>query len=309
MNIYDKLISSTGESAVALGNFDGLHIGHRKVILSAVEAKAQGLIPTVFTFKANPLTELGGRPGGELITREQKIALLEEMGVEQLYILPFAALKDLEPEEFVNDVLAGVCKAKEVCCGFNFTFGRGGRANSRTLTELCENRGIRCEVADAVLSGGEPVSSTRIRRRIAEGDMEEAARLLGRPYSYISEVLHGRRIGRELGTPTLNQAIPESFVLPLFGVYISKVFLNGAEYAGVTNVGVKPTVGSPVALAETWMPDYTGPEFYGETVRVDLIKFLRPEVRFSGLTELKTAILEDGEQAKRYFEHKEPQRP
>jgi riboflavin kinase/FMN adenylyltransferase len=301
MNVYYELTPSAGDSAVALGNFDGLHLGHRRVIESAVEAKAQGLVPTVFTFAANPLADLGGRPGRELITQEQKIALLEEMGVEQLYIVHFSLLKDLAPGEFVTQVLSGVCRAKEVCCGFNFTFGRGGRANSQALTELCAERGIRTRVVPAVLSDGKPLSSTRIRGLIASGDVDEAAKLLGGPYGYVSEVLHGRRIGRELGTPTLNQAIPEYLILPRFGVYISKVFLDGREYAGVTNVGVKPTVGSPCALAETWMPEYQGPEFYGATVRVDLIKFLRPEVRFSGLPELKAAILKDGEQAREYF--------
>ncbi len=309
MKIYHDLTPSAGDSAVALGNFDGLHLGHRKVILSAVAAKQQGLAPTVFTFEANPLTDLGGSAGGEIITNEQKIGLLEEFGVEQLYIVKFAAVRDLSPEEFVSDILVRVCRAKEVCCGFNFTFGRGGRADSQTLAGLCAKRGIRAQVTGAVLFDGEPVSSTRIRGLIANGDVDEAAKLLGRPYGYGSAVEHGRHIGRELGTPTLNQAIPKDFVLPRFGVYASKVFFRGEEQVGVTNVGIKPTVGSPCALAETWMPDYHGPDLYGETVRVDLMKFLRPEVRFAGLPELKAAILMDGEQAKQFFLKNGPKHP
>ncbi|HHV30858.1 MAG: riboflavin biosynthesis protein RibF [Ruminococcaceae bacterium] len=301
MKIYSKLAPSSGDSAVALGNFDGLHIGHQQVISRAVAEKEHGLIPTVFTFAANPLKDLGGNPGGELITQERKIALLEEMGVEQLYILSFSEIKDLSPEEFVSGVLEGICRAKRVCCGFNFTFGRGGHGNSTMLTELCEARGIAVSVIEAVLSGGETISSTRIRGLISSGAVDEAAKLLGRPYGYVTQVVHGRRLGRELGTPTLNQAISERLVLPRFGVYVSRVFLRGKEYIGVTNIGVKPTVGSPCALAETWMPEYTGPDFYGETVRVDLIKFLRPEICFSGLEELKTAILKDGEDAVHFF--------
>jgi riboflavin kinase / FMN adenylyltransferase len=307
MKVYNDLTPSVGDSAVALGSFDGLHIGHQKVISSAVAGKKQGLVPTVFTFAANPLTDLGGRAGGEIITQEQKIRLLEDFGVEQLYIVEFAAVKDLSPEEFVNEVLIGVCRAKEVCCGFNFTFGCGGRANSRTLSRLCAESGIRAEVSEAVLFDGEPVSSTRIRSLIANGEVDEAAELLGRPYGYDSAVQHGRRIGREMGTPTLNQAIPADFVLPLFGVYASKVYVAGKEYAGVTNVGIKPTVGSPCALAETWMPDYRGDDFYGETVRVDLMKFLRPERKFAGLAELKMEIIKDGEQAKEFFRKNEPE--
>lgn len=301
MKVYYDLTPAAGDSAVALGSFDGLHLGHRKVIASAVSAKGQGLLPTVLTFAANPLADLGGRPGGEIITQEQKIALLEEFGVEQLYILRFAAIKDLSPEEFVDEVLVKVCRAKEVCCGFNFTFGCGGKANSETLVGLCAQRGIRAEVAGAVLSGGEPVSSTRIRRLIAAGDMTGAAELLGRPYGYCSAVQHGKRLGRELGAPTLNQAIPQNFVLPRFGVYASRVIIGDKAHVGVTNVGVKPTVGSPSALAETWMPDYSGADLYGATVRVELMQFLRPERKFSGLDELKVEIIKNGEQAKDYF--------
>lgn len=301
MEVYYDLVPAAGDSAVALGSFDGLHIGHKKVISTAVEAKKQGLVPTVLTFAHNPLTDLGGSAGGEIITQEQKIDLLEKFGVEQLYILNFSAVKDLSAEEFVGRILAGVCRAKEVCCGFNFTFGCGGKGDSAMLSRLCGERGIKTAVTHAVLLDGEPVSSTRIRAMIANGEVDEAARLLGRPYGYILPVLHGRRLGRELGTPTLNQAVPKDFVLPRFGVYVSRVFFGGAWYCGVTNVGIKPTVGSPAVLAETWLTDYSGPDIYGETVRVDLVQFLRPEHKFSGLDELKAEILKNGEQAKEYF--------
>ncbi|WP_312695537.1 riboflavin biosynthesis protein RibF [Caproiciproducens sp.] len=301
MKVYYDLVPAAGDSAVALGSFDGLHIGHKKVISTAVEAKKQGLVPTVLTFAHNPLTDLGGSAGGEIITQEQKIDLLEKFGVEQLYILKFSAVKDLSAEEFVDRILAGVCRAKEVCCGFNFTFGCGGKGDSAMLSRLCAERGIKTAVTHAVLLDGEPVSSTRIRAMIANGEVDEAARLLGRPYGYILPVLHGRRLGRELGTPTLNQAVPKDFVLPRFGVYVSRVLFGGAWYCGVTNVGIKPTVGSPAVLAETWLTDYSGPDIYGETVRVDLVQFLRPEHKFSGLDELKSEILKNGEQAKEYF--------
>lgn len=302
MKVYSDLTPSIGDSAVALGSFDGLHIGHKKVISSAVSGKKQGLVPTVLTFAQNPLTDLGGSAGGEIITREQKIELLKDFGIEQLYILQFSAIKDLSSEEFVEQILMRVCRAKKVCCGFNFTFGCGGRGNSQTLSNICKQRGIETQVAGAVLFDGEPVSSTRIRGLIANGDVDEAAKLLGRPYGYCSEVQHGRRIGHKLGTPTVNQAIPTDFVLPLFGVYASKVYFEGREYCGVTNVGVNPTVGVTCALAETWLPDYHGEDFYGKMIRVDLVKFLRPEVKFDGLAELREAILKDGEQAREYLE-------
>lgn len=307
MRVFYDLTPAELPSAVALGNFDGLHIAHQRVICRAVREKASGLVPTVLTFAANPLTDLGGTAGGELITKEEKIRLLAEMGVEQLYILKFAAVKDLSPEEFVTRILEQVCRAKTVCCGFNFTFGRGGRAGSETLARLCGQRGMETRVTQAVLVDGEPVSSTRIRAMIAGGDMDAASRLLGRWYGYRSAVEHGRRIGRALGTPTLNQSIPKEFVLPLFGVYVSRVVLDGRVYAGVTNVGENPTVGVVKARAETWMPDYHGPDFYGRVVQVDLIRFLRPELKFSGLEALKQAILKDGEEAKTFLTRNEPQ--
>lgn len=301
MKVYSDLTPSCGDSAVALGNFDGLHIGHQKVIFSAVEEKQRGLVPSVLTFARNPLADLGGRAGGELITPEQKIQLLDDFGVEKLYILEFLTVKDLTEREFMEQILMRVCKAKKVCCGFNFTFGRGGRGTGETLSALCAERGLSAAVSEAVVSGGEPVSSTRIRALVANGEVDEAAKLLGRPYGYESLVQHGRRLGHRLGAPTVNQHIPDDFVLPRFGVYVSKVFLEGREYCGVTNVGVKPTVGSPCALAETWMPDYHGGDFYGKPVRVDLIKFLRPEMKFDSLAALQEAIHRNGEQAREYL--------
>jgi riboflavin kinase/FMN adenylyltransferase len=302
MNVYSDLTPSLGNSAVALGSFDGLHIGHQKVISCAVDGKEHGLVPTVLTFAHNPLTDLGGSPGGEIFTRQQKIELLKGFGVKQLYILQFSTIKDLSAEEFVEQILMQVCRAKKVCCGFNFTFGCGGKGNSRLLSELCRERGIQTQVAQAVLFEGEPVSSTRIRGLIASGEVDRAAKLLGRPYGYCSEVQHGRRLGHRLGAPTVNQAIPTEFVLPLFGVYASKVYFEGKEYCGVTNVGVKPTVGSPCALAETWLPDYHGEDFYGKTIRVDLMEFLRPEMKFDGLPALKAQIQKDGQRAKEFLD-------
>lgn len=308
MEIYKTLAPSAGESAVALGTFDGLHVGHRKVISLALEGAERGLIPTVFTFEENPLADLGAEPGGRILSREEKIRLLGELGIGQLYILPFRAVRDLSAEEFVDRVLIGALAAKEVCCGFNFTFGRGGKADSGTLRRLCAQRGVEAAVAEAVMLEGTPVSSTRIRGLIENGRVGEAARLLGRPFGYRSPVLRGRRLGHALGTPTLNQALPRGFVRPRFGVYASAVRVGDQTYLGVTNVGVKPTVGAQAALAETWMPDYRGGELYGRTVEVDLLRFLRPERKFPGLQELRQEILRDGAQAREFFRRNPPPR-
>lgn len=310
MKVFYDLAPSEGKSAVALGNFDGLHIGHRKVISLTVSGKERGLIPTVLTFASNPLKSLGGEPGGKIITREQKIRLLEMMGIQQLYILDFSSIRDLTAEEFVDRILAGICKAGEACCGFNFTFGRGGRAGGDELQRLCAEKGMRAFVAPAVLYGGAPVSSTRIRGLISNGRVEEAAELLDRPFCFFSPVLHGRHLGHRLGTPTINQAIPKDFIQPEFGVYASLVHLqNGSTCYGVTNVGVKPTVGSDAVLSETWMPDYRGGDLYGCSVQVDLLKYLRPERKFPSLEELKRQIALDGIHAREYLLKLQEHRP
>lgn len=299
MKIYETLEPSPCDTAVALGSFDGLHIGHHAVIGQALTEP--DLMPTVFTFAHNPLYDLGGKAGGALMTRAQKIARLESWGVRQMYLLPFSSVMSLSPRQFVENVLGGVCRAKKACCGFNFTFGAGGRATSDDLRQLCAEIGIRTAVQPPVIANGEPVSSTRIRGLVANGRVDEAAALLGHPYGYLGPVLHGQQLGRTLGTPTLNQAVPRDFVLPRFGVYVSTVHIGRAHYCGVTNVGVRPTVDGHRVTAETWMPEYNGPELYGRTVQVDLLRFLRPEQKFDSVDALGAQIRRDGQHSLKIF--------
>ena len=234
------------------------------------------------------------------MTRQQKEREQEAFGVKQQYLLRFSDVMHLTPEQFVDEVLVKVCHAGRVCCGFNFTFGAGGRADSGDLRRLCAARGIETAVASAVMDGGAPISSTRIRALVAKGDMDAAARLLGRPYGYLGAVQHGKQLGRRLGTPTLNQQIPAAFVLPRFGVYASEVYLHGQAWCGVTNVGLRPTVNGTCVNAETWLPAYSGGEFYGEEVRTDLLHFLRPEQKFASVEELGEQIHRDGEAAQMF---------
>lgn len=295
MKVYHDLTPGAARAAVALGCFDGLHLGHQKVITAA---RGPGLTPSVLTF-ADPLGELGGKSGGQLATKRQKLRLFESLGVEQVYSLRFSAIRNLSPEQFVDEVLIRVCHAEKICCGFNFTFGYRGAGTAETLKALCAPRGIDCEVAPAVELAGEPVSSTRIRALVEEGEIERANRLLGRPFGFDFEVVRGRQLGRTLGTPTINQVFTPEFVLPRFGVYASLVRLNDGDYYGVTNVGVKPTVGADAPLSETWIPEYHGEDLYGENIQVELIGFIRPEVKFSGVEELQENILRDGGTAER----------
>lgn len=290
MKCYQDLQTPEGELAAALGSFDGLHLGHRQVIGNTLSAP--GLLPAVITFQQNPSVSLQKKPVPLLTTNEQKLALLEEMGVEVVYLLPFDRIRDMEPEDFV-EALYRVCRVRALSCGFNFRFGKNGRGDAALLKELCQEKGISLSVTPPVSVAGETVSSTRIRACLEQGDVQQAGQLLGRPFGYDFEVTHGRQLGRTWGTPTINQPFPAGYVLPRFGVYASLVEVEGQKYYGVTNIGVKPTVGSDCALSETWIPEFSG-DLYGKKVPVELLDFIRPERKFDSLDQLKNEILENG---------------
>ena len=280
-------------SSLALGAFDGLHRGHMAVIHAACAPGKGGevLSPAVFTFRSSP------SGNSAVLTGRDKERILAHSGVETLYSLEFQEVRDWEAEAFVRRVLFQRCNARRLCCGQDFRFGRGARGDVALLRQLCCQAGVELYVVPPVTDGGEKVSSTRIRKAVEEGDIPTANRLLGRPFGFSLEVIHGNHIGTGLGTPTINQAIPEGFVLPRFGVYASWCRVGGQYFYGVTNVGLKPTVGSDRVLAETWLPEFSG-DLYGKRVRVFLLEFLRPEKKFASLEELKAAIQENARQAK-----------
>lgn len=298
MKCYQDLQTPEGELAAALGSFDGLHLGHRQVIGNTLSAP--GLRPAVITFQQNPSVSLQKKPVPLLTTNEQKLALLEEMGVEVVYLLPFDRIRDMEPEDFV-EALYRVCRVRALSCGFNFRFGKNGRGDAGLLKELCREKGMELSVTPPVSVAGETVSSTRIRACLEQGDVQQAGQLLGRPFGYDFEVTHGRQLGRTWGTPTINQPFPAGYVLPRFGVYASLVEVEGQKYYGVTNIGVKPTVGSDCALSETWIPEFSG-DLYGKKVPVELLDFIRPERKFDSLDQLKNEILENGVLARKIAE-------
>ena len=290
----EEMGNKASPSSLALGAFDGLHRGHMAVIHAAFAPGKEGQTwqPGVFTFRASP----SGNKA--VLTSRDKERILEHVGIRTLYSLDFQEVRDWEAEPFVREILFGKCQARRLCCGEDFRFGKGAKGDVDLLERLCRQEGVELFVAPPVTDGGEKVSSTRIRQAIEEGDIPLANRLLGRPFCFSLEVIHGNHIGGALlGTPTINQAIPRGFVQPKFGVYASWCRVGGRYFYGVTNVGVKPTVGSDKVLAETWMPDFSG-DLYGKRVRVFLLEFLRPEKKFASLEELKAAIGKNGLEAK-----------
>lgn len=277
--------------AVAVGVFDGLHIGHRAVIAPLV--RHADLSVSVLTF-----TGVQKKQPFSLSTPDIRDHQLETMAVEELFEMPFSLIRDLSPEAFVTDVLHRMLGAKVVRCGFNFRFGHGAVGDVALLRSLCDALDITVEVADAIEVDGAPVSTTRIRQTLECGNVPLANRMLGRPFTIDVEVQSGQRLGRRLGTPTINQPLPDGFVRPRFGVYASTVIIDGVCMHGVTNIGIRPTVGAPGPLAETWIPDYIGGSLYNQKIAVSLTAFLRDEIKFDSLTALKEQITRD-EQAAR----------
>ena len=269
------------KTAVALGYFDGLHLGHVGVISAAMAQP--GLKPAVFTFNCD--TTLPKFRGPEdIISFENKCELMEKIGVKYIYAPDFAEVCTLTDEEFVKKILIDRLNAGFACCGSNFRFGKGGSGTPERLAEIGAKYGMRAEVVPDVCLDGQLISSTRIREHIRKGEIEQANRLLGYELWYRLPVVRGNEIGRTISFPTINQIIPETNIVPRYGV---------------TNIGVKPTVtrrDGTGAVMETHIIDFSG-DLYGRNIAVALVRFIRPEVKFSGLDELKQQIARDKENA------------
>lgn len=300
MNIYTQ--SHTAQSlpahprSVILGVFDGMHCGHRAVVL---QGKRQQGVCCVYTFLPETMDTKSG--GGRLCDDREQLELLETCGVDEWIRVDFATIRDYTPEMFVQRVLCEQLHATAVTCGFNYRFGRHGAGDVTQLTALCAAKGISVMVVPPVEVEGLPVSSTRIRDAIRAGDMDTARRLLGRNYSLRLPVIDGQHLGRRLDWPTINQLLPTDRVLPAFGVYASCVVVDGQVHPAVTNIGRRPTVGSDAPLAETWIADFEG-DLYGQTVAIYPLRYLRAEKAFPSLSALQTQIQADVAAARALFD-------
>ncbi|MDK2809127.1 MAG: riboflavin kinase / adenylyltransferase [Clostridiales bacterium] len=294
------------KSAVCLGKFDGVHIGHRELIRAAVERKKQGLRAVIFTFLMNPRVLNGDKELRLIYTEEEKRQIMEEAGADVLVSYPFdQAMFSMEPERFVSDVLLEKMDTKVLIVGRDFHFGHNRTGDVILLEKLSKQYGFELITFDKVMYEGVAVSSTRIRHAIAEGSMEKVNQMLGKPYRIMGEVIHGRKLGRTLGIPTINMLPEEVKLLPPNGVYASKIWIQGVAFYGISNIGVKPTVGAEKRrLMETYIFDYSG-DLYGEYLKVDLYQFERPEVKFDSIEELKVQMLKDEQYGRAYFKMRE----
>lgn len=277
-------------TAVALGRFDGVHLAHQKVIENS---KQENLVSTVFTFCDNP-----GKADLRLITTEkEKQALMENCGVRILVNTTFQSVRNMTAEEFVRDVLVSSLNAKVVTCGYNYRFAKGASADVNTLRTLCEKYNISLICSDELTVENTSVSSTAIRKLLSQGNISLVQKLLGRSYTLSGNIIHGNAIGRTINTPTLNIDVDQNKLLPLFGVYATKAHIDGKVFDSVTNIGIKPTVGSEKPTVETYLLNLCG-DFYGDFCTIELVDFIREEAKFSALSALKEQIAKDIEKAK-----------
>ena len=273
-------------ASVAMGNFDGVHLGHRAVI-----GLAEGHGPLgVITFEPHPREFfVPDSPPFRLMNAEARANRLAKLGVERLYQLPFdAGLAALTPQEFAADVLAQGLGIRHIVVGADFCFGKGRKGTARVLVELGQEHGFDVTIADLIKAGDREISSTAIRRALAEGHPREAAAMLGHWHRIEGEVIHGEKRGRELGFPTANMSVA-GLHLPKLGVYAVKVdVLTGPQkgsYIGAASLGVRPMFGENTPNLETFLLDFKG-DLYGQHLSIAFVDFLRPELKFNGLQAL-----------------------
>lgn len=294
-------------SAVAIGKFDGVHIGHQKLIEQLLEQKKKGLQTVIFTFDPSPseyFAKLRGQDflDGEITTQEEKRSLFEEFGIDVLVEFPLNEnTAHIEPEVFVEQYLVNYLKAGFIVAGEDLSFGNKGRGNAALLRKMGKQFNFQISIVEKVCYEGQEISSTLIRDRIAKGQVDELQNLLGRPYSFEGVIQHGNHIGRTLGMPTVNLAFEKKKMIPPYGVYYSEVIWNQQIYQGISNIGNKPSISNHEETnLETYIYDFDQ-DLYHQKIKVNLLKYVREELRFQNLEDLKKQMEKDLEEGREYF--------
>ena len=285
------------ERVIALGFFDGVHLGHGALLRRAAEeAKKRGCESAVFTFDRPPKEVITGIPCPLINSPEDRAELVKRLyGIDEMIMVPFDDEMRTTPwDRFVTDILVGRYGAVHLVAGHDHHFGHRNQGSPELLKEKCAELGLGCDIIPGVTLDGVTVSSTHIRKLLEEGDVETARAFLGHPHVLTQTVGHGRQLGRTIGIPTANLVAPPHVLLPKRGVYAAKITLpDGRAFGGVTNVGVRPTVnnGQDVTV-EPWILDFDG-DLYGQAIRVEFFRRLRDERKFESLDALRSQIETD----------------
>lgn len=285
----------------ALGFFDGVHLGHQALLKACRDLAAElGCGTAALTFDQHPQSLFSENPPALLTTAHDRSLLLREYGIDKIHSLPVSKEVMSTPwRQFLDQLLQQ--GAAGFVCGDDFRFGSRGEGNAEKLLSFCAELGLPCIVVPEQTCKGKRVSSSLIRGLIEAGDMESATRYLGHPHMLTGQVLHGQKLGRTLGVPTANLQIPTGITVPKYGVYACRALIDGDSFPAVANVGTRPTVSGHGITVEPWILDFEG-DLYGKEIRLELYRFLRPEIKFSDLTALKQQIHDDAEQTRHYFE-------
>ena len=287
----------------ALGFFDGVHIGHAALLKACRKlADETGCKAAAVTFSSHPDTLVQGVAPRLINTIEDRVRLLKENGMDQVVVLPFDKKMMTMPwQEFLR-FLVEAYSAAGLVCGHDFRFGNRGEGTAQLLADYCGARTMPCVIVPEQKLRGITVSSTHIRSLLEKGNIEEANRFLGHPHVLSGQVISGRKLGRTLGIPTANLALPEETAVLPYGVYACKAAVDGKTYLAVTNIGNRPTVGGHRVTVEPWLLDFDG-DLYGKDLMLSFYAFLRPEQKFPSLEALKEEIGKNALQTRKIFEN------
>ena len=297
--VYRINWKNSRKTAVAMGYFDGIHIGHKFLIDQMKQyAEENNLDKAVFTFTKNITL---GHKGKDILSVRQKVSVMQKMNIDLYYSPDFSVFSGLTPQEFVEDVLINSMGAQAVFCGENFFFGKNRSGNVEVLKQLCREKNVQVFVVPTVELDGVTVSSSEIRRALETGDMERANTMLGRPYSIDFEVVHGKQLGGKIGMPTINQIYPDTMCTPKEGVYITKTLAGDAKYPSATGFGSRPTVNGQNQSCETTISGFEG-DLYGKQVTVEFYRYLYPIQKFDNVGQLADMVKEVLCQSEKYEE-------
>lgn len=292
------------KKVIALGFFDGVHLGHAALLRQVTEIAARlNAVPAAVTFDVHPEHVILGRTMPLLSTPCDRADLMRRLcGIQEVIVARFDHhMMQMPWQEFVTEFLLRENGAVHLVAGHDFHFGYKGEGNPQRLLELCGQLGVGCDIIPKIERDGITVSSTYIRTLVAQGEMERAASFLGHPHTVTETVTHGKQLGRTLGFPTVNLNMPDDVVIPALGVYATKVYVDGTPYMAAANVGTRPTVDDGCGInVEGFLLDFDG-TLYGKTLRMEFYRFLRPERKFPSLEALREEIIRNVEQTRAYF--------